>query len=35
MAAQAGVHIEIQETPGGIRLAWHVPLGRPLSAAGR
>jgi len=35
MAAQSGVHIEIHETPGGIRFAWRVPLGRPLSAAGR
>jgi hypothetical protein len=35
MAAQAGAHIEIQETPGGTRFAWHVPLDRPPSAAGR
>ena len=34
MGAQAGVHIETQETPGGIRFAWRVPLGRPLSAVG-
>jgi hypothetical protein len=34
MAAQADVHIEIQEIPGGTRYAWRVPLDRPPTAAG-
>ena len=35
LATQAGVHIEMQETPGGTRLAGRLPLARPQSAAGR